>query len=154
MTDGAAAFPPLWPGSMTTTLPSRIPVAVRGNRAEPPPAAIGSTGGEAGLLRCAGSGGRLADVSGEPGAAAREAAGAPRPGAEVEAVDEVGAATRAVDATLLQALTSMATAGRVHANRRIRSPYSNRSAARSGLHRVPDAEEGVLGGRRRARGVL
>src|SRR6266699_3752692 len=117
---------------MTTTLPSRIPVAVRGNRAEPPPA-IGSTGGEAGLLRCAGSGGRLADVSGEPGAAAREAAGAPRPGAEVEAVDEVGAATRAVDATLLQALTSIATAGRVHAIRRIRSPYSNRSAARSGL---------------------
>src|SRR5512146_1908888 len=35
----AAAFPPLWPGSTTTTLPSRGPWTVGGSRAGPPRAA-------------------------------------------------------------------------------------------------------------------
>jgi hypothetical protein len=105
---------------MTTTLPSRIPVAVGGYRAGPPPAAIGSTGGEAGSLGGAACGGRLADDTGEAVAAAREATGALWPGAEEEAAGGAGAC--AVGGALLQALTSIATASGIHAARRIKSP--------------------------------
>src|SRR5271166_4321896 len=45
MIDGAAKLPPLWPGSTRTTLPSRMPLAVGGNRPGPPLAAAGSVGG-------------------------------------------------------------------------------------------------------------
>jgi hypothetical protein len=53
-------------------------------------------------------------------AAAREAAGALWPGAEVEVAGGAGAC--AVGGALLQALTSMATASGIHAARRIKSP--------------------------------
>ena len=45
MTDAAAKFPPLCPGSTSTTLPSSTPEPVRRNRPGPPPGEWCSLGG-------------------------------------------------------------------------------------------------------------
>src|SRR5438093_13105859 len=84
MTEAAAMFPPLWPGSTRTTLPRRMPAAVGGNRAGPPLAALGSAGGEAALLPAAVSGRRLAEGVAEAVALAPRAAGSLRWDAGVE----------------------------------------------------------------------
>ena len=119
MIDGAATFPPLWPGSTVTTLPSRIPVAVGENRPGPP-GTVESTGGEAVLLPGAGLGGRRADDSAELLIVAGGAAVALWWSAGVGELDWPAACTTV--GPMLQALRSIATAGNVQAIRCIRSP--------------------------------
>ena len=116
--------PPLWPGSTTTTLPSRMPTPVGANRAGPP--AAGSIGAEAGLLPGAGAAAGLPAISRRP---ARWLGELPvRCGAVLRRKNSAGQACTADD-PVLQAQRSTARVGSVLAIRRIRSPCLNRSAA-------------------------
>ena len=54
MTEAAAKFPPLWPGSTATTLPLRIPVRFGRNSSGPPLVASCCAFAEAALLPGAG----------------------------------------------------------------------------------------------------
>src|SRR5271166_4910590 len=123
MIDGAAKLPPLWPGSTRTTLPSRMPLAVGGNRPGPPLAAAGSVGGPS-------DGGWLA--SGAACVLAVAAACVLACGAAA-CVLAWGAASGWPTAwpadPMVQADRTIARTGTARATRRIRSPCPNRSAA-------------------------
>src|SRR6476660_3699942 len=139
MTEAAAKFPPLWPGSTATTLPLRIPVRFGRNSSGPPLVPFCCGLAEAALLPGAGFAlaGLAAAGSGErpePGTVAGSWPAAPTPRRR---------SRRSARPPRAAPMRSGASESRTRIDR---LPVARR-------HGVPDGHEGILRGGRRAGNV-